>query len=111
MERQNFESVSTVGDVSRALADPFTRARVDGLIDQFRMRGVRMLPLHIIAALTDAGLHAEEAKVLAETVLARIGQRVAPLGDLPPQSGRCHVPPSAHKAVPSKSARTMRPNF
>ncbi len=74
-----------MGDVCQALADPFTRARVDALIDQFRLRGVRMNSSNIIATLTDTGMHADAAKILAETVLARIGQRVAPLDHLPPQ--------------------------
>ena len=110
MERQSFDSISTMGDICQALADPFTRARVDALIEQFRMRGVRMNSSNIIAALTDTGLHADAAKILAETVLARMGQRVAPLGDLAPQSGRCHFPRSTHEAVPAKSTRTLRPN-
>jgi hypothetical protein len=58
------------------------------LIYQFRIRGVQMNPLSIVAALTDTGLHADAAKILAETVLSRIGQRVAPFDDVPPQLGR-----------------------
>lgn len=108
MERQTFESISTMGDVCQALADPFTRARVDALIDQFRMRGVRMNRSNIIAALTDTGLHADAAKILAETVLARIRQRVAPLDQPPLQSGRRHVAPPARETVSPKSARDTR---
>lgn len=67
-----------MADVSRALADPFTRARFDALIDHFRTRGVRMLRSNIIAALTDAGLDTDAAEILAEAVLARIRERVSP---------------------------------
>jgi hypothetical protein len=51
VEKRNVERMSTIGNVSRALADPAMRARVDGLIEQFRTRGVRMNALNIIAAL------------------------------------------------------------
>jgi hypothetical protein len=50
-------------------------------------------------------MHADAAEILAETVLARIGQRVAPLDHLPPQSGRRHVAPPARETVSPKSAR------
>ena len=73
---------------SRALADPSTRARVDGLIDQLRVRGVRMLPSTIVAALIDAGLNADAAEVLAKAVLARMGERVAPADDPAPRIRR-----------------------
>ena len=59
-------------------ADPFTRARIDTLIDQFRRRGVRMLPLDMTAALTDAGLSTDAVEMLVEAILARIGERVSP---------------------------------
>jgi hypothetical protein len=79
-------------DVSRALADPFTRARVDALIERFRIRRVRMLPLDIIAALTDSGLRADAAEILAEAVLARMRERVSPADELALPVGR---PPAA----------------
>ncbi len=72
------ERTSKVDDRSRALADPFTRARVDALIESFRIRGVQMLPLNMAAALTDAGLGADAAEILVEAVLARMGERVSP---------------------------------
>ena len=97
-----------MGDVGRALTDPFTRARIDALIDQLRVRGVRMNSSNIIAALTDTGLHADAAKILAETALARIGQRVAPCDDLSRQSDRRHVAPPAREAGSPKSARGAR---
>jgi hypothetical protein len=53
-------------------------------------------------------LDADAATILAETVLARIGQRVAPLGDRPPHLGWGCVAPSGQQAVSSKPARTMR---
>ncbi len=108
MENGNIKRMSATGDVSRVLADPAMRARVDGLIEQFRVRGVRMKASNIIAALTTEGLDADAATILAETVLARIGQRVAPLGDRPPHLGWGCVAPSGQQAVSSKPARTMR---
>ena len=72
------ETTSQVDDRSRALADPFTRARLDGLIDQLRVRGVRMLPLDMAAALTDAGLGPDAVEMLVEAILARIGERASP---------------------------------
>lgn len=108
MEKRNVERMSTISDVSRALADPAMCARIDGLIEQFRTRGVRMNALNIIAALTDEGLEAQAANILADTVLARIGQRVAPLDALPPQLGRRYVAPSGQQAVSSKPTRTFR---
>jgi hypothetical protein len=71
-------------------ADPFTRARIDTLIDQFRSRGVRMLALDVAAALSDAGLGPDAADILAEAVLARIGERVQP-ADAPPLRVRGRV--------------------
>jgi hypothetical protein len=59
------------------------RARLDGLIDQMRVRGVRMLPSDMAAALTDAGLSTEAVEMLVEAVLARIEKRVSP-ADAPP---------------------------
>jgi ethanolamine ammonia-lyase small subunit len=72
------ERTSKVDDRSRALADPFTRARLDTVIDQLRVRGVRMLPVNMAAALTDAGLSADAVEMLVEAILARIGERVSP---------------------------------
>ena len=72
------ERTSQVDDRSRALADPFTRARLDGLIDQLRVRGVRMLPVNMAAALTDAGLSADAVEMLVEAILVRLGERVSP---------------------------------
>jgi hypothetical protein len=72
---------SKVDNRSRALADPFTRARLDVLIDQLRVRGVRMLPLDMAAALTDAGLGPDAVEMLVEAILARIGERVSPADD------------------------------
>jgi hypothetical protein len=89
---------SKVDDVSRALADPFTRARVDALIEHFRIRGVRMLPLDIIAALIEAGLHADAAKILAEAVVARIEERVSPADGLALMIGRPRAGPVAREA-------------
>jgi hypothetical protein len=86
-----------VDDTSRALADPFTRARIDALIERFRIQRVRMLPSDIIAALTNAGLHADAAKILAEAVLARMGERVSPAHDLTLTVGRPRAGPVAHR--------------
>ena len=72
------EWATKMRDQSQALTNPFTRSRIDILIDQFRGRGVRMLPLNITAALIDAGLGPDAAEILAEAVLARIGERVSP---------------------------------
>jgi hypothetical protein len=77
-----------MNDRSRAPADPSTRARVDGLIDHLRVRGVRMLPTTIVAALVDAGLGADAAEVLAQAVLARMGERVGPADDPMPRLRR-----------------------
>ncbi len=95
-------------DVSRALADPFTRARVDALIESFRIRRVRMLPLDIAAALTDVGLDADAAKSLAEVVLARLGERVSPADELVLPVGRPAAASIAREAVSWKSTRAAR---
>jgi hypothetical protein len=68
-----------VHDVHAAPADPFTRARVDGLIEILRTRGVSFHRMNIISALTHANLEHDAAALLAEAVLARVGERVLPL--------------------------------
>ena len=83
-------------DRSRALAYPFTRARLDAVIDQLRVRGVRMLPMNMAAALTDAGLSADAVEMLVEAVLARLGERVSP-ADAPALQVRGRVPGALEK--------------
>ncbi len=95
----NFERTRKVDGMSRALADPFARARVDALIERFRIRGVRMLPLDIIAALTDVGLDADAAEILAEAVLARMRERVSPADELALQGGRPRASPVARETI------------
>jgi hypothetical protein len=73
-----FGRICSVHDVHAALADPFTRARVDGLIENLRTRGVSFHRMNIITALTNADLEYDTAALLAEAVLARVEERVQP---------------------------------
>ncbi len=101
---------SKVDGMSRALTDPFARARVDALIERFRIRGVRMLPLDIIASLTDVGLDADAAEILAEAVLARMRERVSPADELALPVGRPPAASIAREAISWTSTRAARRN-
>ena len=97
-----------VDDVSQALADPFTRARVNTRIESFRVRGVRMLPLNIAAALADAGLDVDAAEILVRAVVARIGERVSPIDDPTLPLGRSPAASIVREPASWKSTRVAR---